>query len=184
MTAQLQAATGWGLEIVPGLIPVDDFFALLAQQRFCTSTWVRRPDQLDYLEEPDMFHDTFGHVPPLMNPEFAAFMKRFGEIGVALRGREEHVLALQRLYWFFVEFGFVEEQGRPMAFGAGIELVWRDATRVEPAHRPAEIHHGGRHDHAVYHHGNPDDLLPHCGHLRGHPRPQAGTLPLIRPGDL
>ena len=67
-----------------------------------------------------MFHDTFGHVPPLMNPEFAAFMKRFGEIGVALRGREEHVLALQRLYWFFVEFGFVEEQGRPMAFGAGI----------------------------------------------------------------
>lgn len=120
MTAQLQAATGWGLEIVPGLIPVDDFFALLAQQRFCTSTWVRRPDQLDYLEEPDMFHDTFGHVPPLMNSEFAAFMKRFGEIGVALRGREEHVLALQRLYWFFVEFGFVEEQGRPMAFGAGI----------------------------------------------------------------
>lgn len=120
MSAELQEATGWELVIVPGLIPVDDFFALLANRRFCTSTWVRRRDQLDYLEEPDMFHDTFGHVPPLMDADFAAFMQRFGEIGVALRGQDERVLALQRLYWFFVEFGFVEEQGVPMAFGAGI----------------------------------------------------------------
>jgi phenylalanine-4-hydroxylase len=120
MSTELQQATGWELVIVPGLIPVDDFFALLANRRFCTSTWVRRPDQLDYLEEPDMFHDTFGHVPPLMDADFAAFMQRFGEIGVALRGQDERVLALQRLYWFFVEFGFVEEQGVPMAFGAGI----------------------------------------------------------------
>ena len=120
MSAALKGATGWGLVIVPGLIPVDDFFALLAQRQFCTSTWVRRPDQLDYLEEPDMFHDTFGHVPPLMNPEFALFMQRFGEIGVDLNGNAEAVLALQRLYWFFVEFGFVEEKGMPRAFGAGI----------------------------------------------------------------
>ena len=120
MTAQLQSATGWGLEIVPGLIPVDDFFTLLANRTFCTSTWVRRPEQLDYLEEPDMFHDTFGHIPPLMDPEFAAFMQRFGEIGEALRGRDDLVLRLQRLYWFFVEFGFVEQNGLPMVFGAGI----------------------------------------------------------------
>ena len=59
MAAELVSATGWGLEVVPGLIPVDDFFELLANRRFCTSTWVRRPEQLDYLEEPDMFHDTF-----------------------------------------------------------------------------------------------------------------------------
>lgn len=120
MSAALQQATGWELVIVPGLIPVDDFFSLLAQRQFCTSTWLRRPDQLDYLEEPDMFHDTFGHVPPLMDRDFAAFMQRFGEIGVALQGQEDRVLALQRLYWFFVEFGFVEEKGLPMAFGAGI----------------------------------------------------------------
>lgn len=120
MSAQLEKTTGWGLVIVPGLIPVDDFFSLLARKRFCTSTWVRRRDQLDYLEEPDMFHDTFGHVPPLMDPEFALFMQRFGEVGEALRGNDEAVLALQRLYWFFVEFGFVEERGMPMAFGAGI----------------------------------------------------------------
>lgn len=67
-----------------------------------------------------MFHDTFGHVPPLMNPEFALFMQRFGEIGVDLQGNDEAVQALQRLYWFFVEFGFVEEKGMPRAFGAGI----------------------------------------------------------------
>ncbi|MBL6619508.1 MAG: phenylalanine-4-hydroxylase [Flavobacteriales bacterium] len=120
MSSELRAATGWELVIVPGLIPVDDFFALLAQRQFCTSTWVRRPDQLDYLEEPDMFHDTFGHVPPLLDPEFALFMQRFGQIGVDLRGDEKAVLALQRLYWFFVEFGFVEEKGMPRAFGAGI----------------------------------------------------------------
>ena len=120
MAEELTEKTGWSLQIVPGLIPVDDFFALLAQRQFCTSTWVRQPHQLDYLEEPDMFHDTFGHVPPLMNPDFAAFMQRFGEIGVALQGQEQRVLELQRLYWFFVEFGFVEERGVPLAFGAGI----------------------------------------------------------------
>lgn len=120
MAAELDRATGWSLEIVPGLIPVDDFFTLLANRTFCTSTWVRRPEQLDYLEEPDMFHDTFGHIPPLMDPEFAAFMQRFGEIGEALRGRDDLVLKLQRLYWFFVEFGFVEQKGMPAVFGAGI----------------------------------------------------------------
>jgi phenylalanine-4-hydroxylase len=120
MSKELGRTTGWGLEIVPGLIPVDDFFALLAQRRFCTSTWVRKPEQLDYLEEPDMFHDTFGHVPPLMNADFATFMQRFGEIGVALRGNQQRVLELQRLYWFFVEFGFLEQKGMPLAFGAGI----------------------------------------------------------------
>ena len=67
-----------------------------------------------------MFHDTFGHVPPLLDPEFAQFMQRFGEIGVALKGNDEAVLALQRLYWFFVEFGFVQEDGTPKAFGAGV----------------------------------------------------------------
>ena len=99
MEAQLLETTGWSLTVVPGLIPVNDFFQLLANKRFCTSTWVRRPDQLDYIEEPDMFHDTFGHIPPLMNSDFASFMHRFGEIGAALvkAGEEEAVLGLQRL---------------------------------------------------------------------------------------
>ena len=123
MEALLKATTGWSLTVVPGLIPVDDFFKLLAQKRFCTSTWVRRPDQLDYIEEPDMFHDTFGHIPPLMNADFAAFMQRFGEVGAALveAGEAEAVLGLQRLYWYFVEFGFVRgADGDPELLGAGI----------------------------------------------------------------
>ena len=123
MEALLQQTTGWSLTVVPGLIPVEDFFQLLAQKGFCTSTWVRRPDQLDYIEEPDMFHDTFGHIPPLMDADFAAFMHRFGEVGVALvaAGEEEAVLGLQRLYWYFVEFGFLRgATGKPELLGAGI----------------------------------------------------------------
>lgn len=123
MEAQLVETTGWSLTVVPGLIPVEDFFQLLANKRFCTSTWVRRPDQLDYIEEPDMFHDTFGHIPPLMDPDFAAFMHRFGEVGASLvaSGEDEAVLGLQRLYWYFVEFGFVRGKGGgPQLMGAGI----------------------------------------------------------------
>jgi len=122
MAAQLSLTTGWSIEIVPGLIPVEDFFNLLAEKKFCTSVWVRGQDQVDYTAEPDMFHDTFGHIPPLMDAAFASFMHRFGEIGSALSdiGKEAELVMLQRLYWFFVEFGFVRENGEPKLFGAGI----------------------------------------------------------------
>lgn len=75
---RLQAETGWRIEVVKGLIPVEDFFQLLAEKRFCSFTWLRSREQLDYLEEPDMFHDTFGHIPLLIDPTYAAFMERFG----------------------------------------------------------------------------------------------------------
>ena len=92
MESQLQSTTGWSLTIVPGLIPVEEFLHLLSNKAFCTSTWVRRPDQLDYIEEPDMFHDTFGHIPPLTS-DFAAFMHRFE--GCALAGKQERT----RPFW-------------------------------------------------------------------------------------
>jgi len=123
MEAQLKETTGWTLKIVPGLIPEEAFFALLARQCFCTSVWVRRRDQFDYLEEPDMFHDTFGHIPPLMNQDFADFMQLFGEIGVEFTnsGNAEGLLGLARLYWYFIEFGFLRDAaGEPKLFGAGI----------------------------------------------------------------
>lgn len=122
MAQQLTNKTGWSIEIVPGLIPPPEFFKLLSQKKFCTSTWVRRQDQVDYIEEPDMFHDTFGHIPPLMHTDFASFMHRFGEVGAVLSvdGRDHQVTMLQRLYWFFVEFGFVREDGEAKLFGAGI----------------------------------------------------------------
>lgn len=123
------AYTGWKMEVVPGLIPVDDFFSLLAQKRFCSSTWLRRMDQLDYLEEPDMFHDTFGHIPLLSNPVFSDFMQGFGELGCQVAGNPEQLLALQRLYWFTIEFGLIGET-QPLIYGAGIISSFGETARA------------------------------------------------------
>jgi phenylalanine-4-hydroxylase len=119
MNAALTESTGWSIEVVPGLIPVEDFFRLLAQRKFSASTWVRKMNQLDYLEEPDMFHDVFGHTPLLADPKFAQFMKDFGDLGVEFIDDEEIVIQLQRLYWFTIEFGLIYENGRKV-YGAGI----------------------------------------------------------------
>ena len=119
MNAKLTESTGWSIEVVPGLIPVEDFFRLLAQRKFSASTWVRKMNQLDYLEEPDMFHDVFGHTPLLADPKFAQFMKDFGDLGVEFIDDEEVVIQLQRLYWFTIEFGLIYENGLKV-YGAGI----------------------------------------------------------------
>lgn len=119
MNAKLTILTGWSIEVVPGLIPVEEFFQLLAQRKFCASTWVRKMHQLDYLEEPDMFHDIFGHTPLLADPKFAQFMKDFGDLGVEFINDKKIVLQLQRLYWFTIEFGLIQQNGRKV-YGAGI----------------------------------------------------------------
>ncbi|MFT5777699.1 MAG: phenylalanine-4-hydroxylase [Crocinitomicaceae bacterium] len=111
--------TGWTIYCVPGLIPVDEFFELLAQKKFCSSTWLRSMSQLDYLEEPDMFHDVFGHIPLLSNQIFSDFIHEFGKLGKANLANEERLLMLQRLYWFTIEFGLIEQDG-PKVYGAGI----------------------------------------------------------------
>ena len=111
--------TGWEIQCVPGLIPVDEFFTLLAQKKFCSSRWLRSMDQLDYLEEPDMFHDIFGHIPLLSNPVFSDFAHEFGKLGSQIMHSEEKVLMLQRLYWFTIEFGLIEQNGLKI-YGAGI----------------------------------------------------------------
>jgi phenylalanine-4-hydroxylase len=127
---RLWAGSGWSIEVVPGLIPVSDFFKLLARRRFCSSTWIRRPDQLDYLEEPDMFHDIFGHVPMLMNPTFADFMQKFGEIGMKFVGDKEAERKLERLYWFTVEFGMIQEHGQMRVYGAGIASSFGETNHI------------------------------------------------------
>lgn len=114
-----KGATNWEITCVPGLIPVKDFFELLAQKKFCSSTWLRPLDQLDYLEEPDMFHDIFGHVPLLSDPIFSAFAHEFGRLGCSVRNDPERVIMLQRLYWFTIEFGLIRQQGLKI-YGAGI----------------------------------------------------------------
>lgn len=127
--AWFEQSTGWKIKVVPGLIPVDEFFALLAQKQFCSSTWLRRMDQLDYLEEPDMFHDTFGHIPLLAHPVFSDFMQTFGKLGCEIAHDEERVLELQRLYWFTIEFGMIGLEN-PLIYGAGICSSFGESNRA------------------------------------------------------
>lgn len=115
----LAAATGWQIVAVPGLIPELDFFAHLANKRFPVTVWIRRRDELDYLSEPDIFHDFFGHVPLLTNPTFARFMQAYGEAGpkaIASNGLK----MLARLYWYMVEFGLIATPHGLRAYGSGI----------------------------------------------------------------
>jgi len=119
LNERLAALTGWRVVAVPGLVPDDVFFDHLANRRFVSGTFIRRPDQLDYLQEPDVFHDVFGHVPLLADPVYADYMQAYGLGGLrSLQFGALHKLA--RLYWYTVEFGLVEEEGRLKLFGAGI----------------------------------------------------------------
>ena len=122
--------TKWEIVVVKGLIPVDEFFALLAQKKFCSSTWIRDLKSLDYLEEPDMFHDTFGHIPLLSNPTFSLFAEKIGALGVQFKNNEKAVLALQRLYWFTIEFGLIMEKGAAKIFGAGIISSYGETNKI------------------------------------------------------
>jgi phenylalanine-4-hydroxylase len=119
LNARLMAATGWQVVAVPGLVPDAVFFDHLAKRRFPAGNFIRRPDQLDYLEEPDVFHDIFGHVPMLADPVFADYMEAYGKGGLRSLGFGAlHKLA--RLYWYTVEFGLIKEAGGLRIYGAGI----------------------------------------------------------------
>ncbi len=119
LNALLAARTGWEIVAVPGLIPEDAFFDHLAHRRFPAGNFIRRPDQLDYLQEPDVFHDVFGHVPLLVDPVFADYMQAYGKGGLrALEFGTMHKLA--RLYWYTVEFGLINTAQGLKLYGAGI----------------------------------------------------------------
>jgi phenylalanine-4-hydroxylase len=116
---QLMALTGWQVVAVPGLVPDAVFFEHLANRRFPAGNFIRRPDQLDYLQEPDVFHDVFGHVPLLAHPAFADYMQAYGRGG--LRALEYDAIArLSRLYWYTVEFGLIRSADGLAIYGAGI----------------------------------------------------------------
>ncbi|HEX7947797.1 MAG TPA: phenylalanine 4-monooxygenase [Phenylobacterium sp.] len=119
LSARLMNLTGWRVVAVPGLVPDEAFFRHLANRTFVAGRFIRRPDQLDYLQEPDVFHDVFGHVPLLADPVFADYMQAYGEGG--LRSLEFDALDhLARLYWYTVEFGLIREGRDLKLFGAGI----------------------------------------------------------------
>ena len=114
-----RAATGWELAPVPGLIPEDAFFTLLAARRFPVTVWLREEDEFDYIVEPDVFHDFFGHVPLLFNPMFADYMQAFGQGGLKAQ-RLGGLEYLARLYWYTVEFGLIATTKGLRIYGAGI----------------------------------------------------------------
>lgn len=115
----LDKATGWVLVAVPGLIPEREFFEHLAARRFPVTNWIRKPEEMDYLVEPDVFHDFFGHVPLLAHPVFADYMQAYGVGGakaIAHNAQEQ----LTRLYWYMVEFGLINTKDGLRAYGAGM----------------------------------------------------------------
>ncbi|HMN46962.1 MAG TPA: phenylalanine 4-monooxygenase [Povalibacter sp.] len=115
----LEPLSGWKIVAVPGLIPEEQFFAHLANRRFPVTVWIRKRCELDYLVEPDIFHDFFGHVPLLTNPPFARFMQAYGEAGPkAIAAGALKMLA--RLYWYMVEFGLIATPQGLRAYGSGI----------------------------------------------------------------
>jgi phenylalanine-4-hydroxylase len=115
----LERTTGWRIVAVPGLVPDAVFFGHLARRRFPSTCFIRRPDQLDYLQEPDVFHDICGHVPLLMNPVFADYMQAYGEGGLKAQGLG-HLQHLARLYWYTVEFGLIATPAGLRIYGSGI----------------------------------------------------------------
>lgn len=158
LNSLLLQETGWQIEVVKGLIPVEQFFQLLSEKKFCSSTWLRTIDQLDYLEEPDMFHDIFGHIPLLIHPVFAHFMEEFGKLGVQHSHRKEHVVQLQRLYWFTIEFGLIQTQERDKIYGAGILSSYGETAHVFQSgieKRPFDIQR-------VIHHPFRTDEIQNC----------------------
>ena len=138
LNERLFARTGWTVVSVPGLVPDDIFFDHLANRRFPAGNFIRTAAQLDYLEEPDVFHDVFGHVPLLAQPAVADFMQGMGEHGLeALRHGALHRLA--RLYWYTVEFGLAREDGALKIYGAGILSSFgesRFSLESDVPHRP------------------------------------------------
>jgi phenylalanine-4-hydroxylase len=116
---RLKPATGWEIVAVPGLIPERPFFDLLAHRRFPVTDWIRQPAEFDYVVEPDVFHDLFGHVPLLFNPVFADYVQRYGAGGLKAHDLGAGEL-LSRLYWYTIEFGLIRQADGLRAYGAGI----------------------------------------------------------------
>lgn len=118
VSAALTKATGWSVAPVAALISFDKFFALLANRQFPAATFIRSREELDYLQEPDIFHEIFGHCPLLTDPVYADFMHQYGKLGLNANNKDRAML--MRLYWFTVEFGLINTPKGIRAYGGGI----------------------------------------------------------------
>jgi len=120
VNSRLENITGWKLTTVPCISPADTFFKLLSEKTFTATCWLRNLGELDYIEEPDMFHDVFGHAPLLTNSDYVTFFKAMGDIAMKNIDNLKLITMLQRLYWFTIEFGLVRDAGEVKFYGAGI----------------------------------------------------------------
>jgi phenylalanine-4-hydroxylase len=138
LNRRLDDATGWQIVAVHGLIPDEVFFRHLSERRFPVTWWIREPSQLDYLEEPDLFHDLFGHVPLLTNAVFADYLQAYGCGGLKAQGL--HALPmLARLYWYTVEFGLIRSAAGLRIYGAGIASSRTESIYCLESERPQRI---------------------------------------------
>nr|BDT29227.1 phenylalanine 4-monooxygenase [Bacteriovorax sp. HI3] len=118
ITDILTQHTGWGVEPVPALIQPEQFFTLLSKKRFPAANFIRTPEDIDYIQEPDVFHELFGHCPLLTNAPYAEFMHQYGKL--ALKADRKTQMRMFRLFWFTIEFGLIKEDGQMKAYGGGI----------------------------------------------------------------
>jgi len=117
---RLEETTGWAVQVVPGLVDEDLFFGLLRHKRFPSSTWLRKPNELDYLQEPDMFHDAFAHLPLLTNQSYVNFLEELAAIALDYVENPLAIEMLSRIYWYTIEFGLIRKRGDLKVYGAGI----------------------------------------------------------------
>lgn len=138
ITELLSQYTGWGVEPVPALIQPEQFFSLLANKRFPAANFIRIPEEIDYIEEPDVFHELFGHCPLLTNAPYAEFMHQYGRL--ALLADKKTQMRMFRLFWFTIEFGLIKEDNQMKAYGGGIlsskaEVLYSVESEI-PERRP------------------------------------------------
>lgn len=116
--------TGWGVEPVPAIIPAEDFFKLLSKKRFPSANFIRTPEEIDYLQEPDIFHEIYGHCPLLTNQNYADYMQEYGKLALTVSGKER--MRLFRLFWFTIEFGLLKENDQLKIYGGGILSSYKE----------------------------------------------------------
>src|SRR5262245_108739 len=152
ISAKMRQATGWEIVAVPGLIPDDAFFTHLAGRRFPVTVWLRKPEEFDYIVEPDVFHDFFGHVPLLFDRVYADHLHEYGKGGLKAM-RLDAVKMLARLYWYTIEFGLIRTPDGVRAYGAGLlssggELAY-SVTDPAPKRLPFELERMLRTDYQI-----------------------------------
>lgn len=138
LSDRLEQRTGWRIVAVAGLIPDDIFFYHLANKRFPVTNWIRSPEKFEYIQEPDVFHDIYGHVPLLANPFFSNFLQLYGERGLRANS-EENLHYLARLYWYTVEFGLIQTPNGLKIYGSGIASSPGESVYCLESHIPNRI---------------------------------------------